>query len=355
MKLLTKSQTSISPQLASARYIGYVGYENLGDEALFAAIKNLFADKINLDASKNPGLIENILSFYKGVFLGGGTLIKAPSMQYKRVKQALMISPRAKFIVFGTGVGDPQMWSQFGHETDKQGWCRLLKKADYLAVRGPISKQYLEDWGINKEIKVVGDPALLFAREKIQPKSKSKSIGLNFLNSGSKQQIHGQNEAAVRDYALSLIKYLKDESWKITLFPMAPQDEIYLTELLKDSGLSDIAIFRDYRDTNATLDALNRQDVFVGERLHSVILASCAYVPAIMIEYRTKCKDFMLSIDRGFYNCRTDDLNLDKTIEQIDDLYSNIEHHQEEIFQKIKLRKNVLEQAANEVLQIISP
>ena len=353
MSFLTELKTSsIKNNLSTARYIGYVGYGNLGDEALFEAIQKLFADKITFDGSKQIPLINNLLSFYKSVFLGGGTLIKAPSIQYKRVKNALKMSPKAKFIVFGTGVGDPQMWEKFGHVTDKKSWRYLLDKTDYLAVRGPLSKQYLQDWGVTKEIKVIGDPVLLFARENIVPKTQAKRIGINFFTSGTKQSIHGQNEANVREFAIALLQHLHQEDWDITLFPMTQEDETYLRELVKISQIK-ASVFTDYQDTQATLDSLEQQDVFVGEKLHSVILASCVYTPAVMIEYRTKCRDFMLSINRGDYNCRTDNLNLSQTIEQVERLYANLEHHQQEIFNNIKLKQEKIQQAAIDVLGII--
>lgn len=353
MSLVTerKPKSVKRKNISTARYIGYVGYGNLGDEALFEAIARLFADRIAFDASKELGLINSLLTFYQSVFLGGGTLIKAPSMQYKRVKNALRMSPLAKFIVFGTGVGDPEMWSKFGHATNKKAWCNLLEKTDYLAVRGPLSQQYLQDCGVKKDIKVIGDPALLFAREGIAPKNKSKRIGLNFFSTGTQRWIHGQNEANVLEFAESLLRYLNDEGWNITLFPMTKKDESYLTQLLKTSNV-EASIFTDYHDTAATLDRLEEQDVFVGERLHSTILASCVYTPAISIEYRTKCRDFMLSINRGAYNSRTDNLNLDRTIEQIDELYSNIPRHQQDIFTNVRARQKMIRDAALEVIRI---
>ena len=45
---------------------------------------------------------------------------------------------------------------------------------------------------------------------------------------------------------------------------------------------------------------------FVGMKLHAVALATCAYVPSIMLEYQPKCRDYMQAIGQDTATIRTD-------------------------------------------------
>jgi len=119
----------------------------------------------------------------------------------------------------------------------------------------------------------------------------------------------------------------------------------FLEEILKK--------YEAFLDLNATLDALEKQDVFVGEKLHSVIFANCVYTPSIMLEYRTKCRDFMVSINRQEWISRTDDLDVNLVFEQLCELYENVDKHQRHIFSQMQRWKFTLQKAADEVKAII--
>ena len=57
------------------------------------------------------------------------------------------------------------------------------------------------------------------------------------------------------------------------------------------------------------IEALSECDVFVGMKLHSQILAICAGVPTLAIEYQPKTVDFMSSIGGESETVRLDGLN----------------------------------------------
>ena len=46
--------------------------------------------------------------------------------------------------------------------------------------------------------------------------------------------------------------------------------------------------------------------LFVGIKLHAVALAMCANVPALMVEYRPKCLEFMNTMGMGRFVVRSD-------------------------------------------------
>lgn len=342
-----------------ARYIGLVGKGNLGDEILGQVICAHFANSLRL---YSPMTMSKVMAYvekqmpYKAHFLGGGTLIKSVSEHLRRLERLHIQYPTSKFIVFGTGVGDTTMWEDFGVKTNIEPWKRVLNQSQYISVRGPLSKQFLESWGIKKPIKVIGDPAILLARESIKPKQLDHSIGLNL---GSlltrKGRFHGGDQESVHSFYIKLLTYLKANNFKITFFPMHVTEVEQIKLIARASRLNSFHICPAYKQPiEKTLKQLENQDIFIGERLHSAIFASCTYTPTIMLEYRTKCLDFMTSINCQQWNIRTDKLDLDLIVDQIRYFYTAIISHQEFLFSEMQAKVESLEKARQDVLAIVT-
>ena len=87
-----------------------------------------------------------------------------------------------------------------------------------------------------------------------------------------------------------------DKGWEITFLPVWEDDLPYIEEAARRIN-KQVKIFRKYRSVPDTLRFMESRDVFIGEKLHSVALACCAYTPSIMLEYQPKCRDFMTSLD----------------------------------------------------------
>ena len=77
--------------------------------------------------------------------------------------------------------------------------------------------------------------------------------------------------------------------------------------------------------TQKTIDRMEGYDLFVGQKLHATILSYCANTPAIMVEYRPKCKDFMASINMDRFNIRTDEFNVEMGVKLVDEMYRDLE------------------------------
>ena len=341
------------------RYVGLVGRGNLGDEILAEVICAHFNHRLRLYSPMQRGplmpYVEKLLG-YKAYFLGGGTLIKQVSEHLKRIRKLQRKYPNSKFIVFGTGVGDIEMWESFGIETNIEPWKEILNKSDFLGVRGPISKQYLDSWNLDKPVKVIGDGAILLARNFVKPKILNHSIGLNLgslLNRDGK--FHGGNEAAVHNFYLQLLSYLKAENFKITFFPMKAFEVEKIKQITKEARLTGFQIYPAFeKPIEETISNLEEQDVFIGERLHSSIFATCAYTPTIMLEYRTKCLDFMASIHCEEWNIRTDTLELDAVVDRIKYFYNNMEKHQKILFSEMQDKVKSLHDARTDIINLIT-
>ena len=122
-RCLTEGVNFLVTRKSPACYVGCVGQGNLGDEVLYDAVSSLFSGAIRFyTANRTSGILKalNLNGDNPPVFLGGGTLIKKSSGYLKRVSSFLESYPRAKFIVFGTGVADAELWDHFGIMTDKE-------------------------------------------------------------------------------------------------------------------------------------------------------------------------------------------------------------------------------------------
>lgn len=341
------------------RYVGLVGRGNLGDEILAEVICTHFNDRLRLYSPMQRGPLipygEKLLG-YQAYFLGGGTLIKQVSEHLKRIRKLQSKYPNAKFIVFGTGVGDIEMWESFGIKTDIEPWKEVLNKSDFLGVRGPFSKQYLDSWALDKPVKVIGDGAILLARNFIKSKLLNQSVGLNLGSLLSRDgKFHGGDTATVHNFYLKLLGYLKAEKFKITFFPMKAFEVEKIKLITKESGLTDFQIYPAFeKPIEQTISNLEKQDIFIGERLHSSIFATCAYTPTIMLEYRTKCLDFMASIHCKEWNIRTDSLDLDTVVDRVKYFYNNMEDHQKMLFSEMQDKVKCLHEAKADIINLIT-
>src|SRR6266542_1713605 len=124
-------------------YIGWLNTDNLGDLALYRAIKALF--------EPDPVVTED--GSHDAVMIGGGTLIFRNACA-KEARSAAQSS--GLVFLFGTGAGDPE----FTEITKLEPWNYVLHRCFYVGVRGFRSLQILKDQGFRGEAEVIGDPAL---------------------------------------------------------------------------------------------------------------------------------------------------------------------------------------------------
>src|SRR5690606_23065966 len=113
-----------------ARYVGWVGYDNLGDEAMLEAARRLLP-WAQVEVSGTPRHL---------LVLGGGTLINRRTYLGWVAERD---SPRVERAVLGTGVASPAYWAV---TEPVEGWLRWLSTCAYVGVRGPHSEATLRQW-----------------------------------------------------------------------------------------------------------------------------------------------------------------------------------------------------------------
>lgn len=303
------------PRLA---YIGGVhGGQNLGDEALRYAAENLFFRCTVLEFPRKPHLarLAKVVLPLNNAVMAGGTLINQKDIWLDVVAKYIPKIPN--FIVYGTGVAHPEFW----HDRRRE-WSELLKECTFVGVRGPLSAQLLADVHFY-QVEVVGDPALVFAFDQWDQSDSyiPESIGINIGWDRAKQwgtQEHIFSEAA------RLATLARITGWKVKWFVVCPAD-IEITYRLATASGTTSDICHVYNDPVKYMTLVKSCSVFVGTRLHSVVLATCAYVPSLMLAYRPKCMDYMLSIGQEDYVIRTDKMMAHELWEKT--LYLNTERN----------------------------
>jgi len=301
---------------------GWLGFDNLGDEAIFEAVKLLFPQCGIIPYSGRDGfeiaLAAKLFKMFRYSLMGGGTLINRLPATLQRAKKSLPLAKHS--LIFGSGVANPAFWTGREEWRDaRKQWVPVLQKCDYVGVRGPISVELLKDAGL-ADVDVIGDPVLALAGETLPDENEvvEKTIGLNIgvaLGSLGDSQMWGDADDVFQQY-VRLAKTATQAGWKVHWFVVWKKDMDITLKAAKQSGTEE-NIHQEYYDHNKYLDLVRRMSVFVGMKLHSVALAMCAYVPSVMLEYRPKCRDFMLSIDQQDNNIRTDEFKADYVWEKV--------------------------------------
>jgi polysaccharide pyruvyl transferase WcaK-like protein len=113
-----------------------------------------------------------------------------------------------------------------------------------------------------------------------------------------------------------------------------------------------VSIVHEFDDVQTLLARIARCHVFVGMKLHSVVLAAAAGVPGVMIEYHPKCRDFQASIGRERHTVRTDELQPELLNELTFELADARDMHAEELTRAVDERRFAL---ADELRVVDSP
>lgn len=313
-------------------YIGWLGHGNLGDEAMYQAVCKAFdpARVIPYQRVRGAKKLEKLCQkqIFQTVLLGGGTLINELTY-FDLLNEAQSLGYATA--IFGAGVRNPQFWDTVSKNLNHISyWIPLLERCSFVGIRGPISKEILAEYGFNKA-EVIGDPALLWALPTITPKKMTKKLGINIGISPEKMWA---KEEDVLAFIVKFVRNMIDRGWEITFFPMWDGDIPYIHEAVRQIGRP-ISVSNTLWSVEETLRHIQSCDLFIGQKLHSVILACCTYTPSIMLEYRPKCRDFMASLDLEQYNLRIDSLDMEQLIPMCDDLYSQTSSMQQYLHERV--------------------
>ncbi len=273
-----------------ARYVGWVGYDNLGDEVMLEAFRRLMP-WASVEVSGTPREL---------LLLGGGTLINRSTYLGWLSERD---SPRVERAVVGTGVASPRFW---GETEPVEGWLRWLSSCAYVGVRGPNSEATLLEWGFDGPIEVCGDSALLFER----PDGIETTEGLVVVSPAwTAGELWGGSDEAVMDVLARCASQWLTEGRSVAFLSCNPADDRPIFEMMRAMGRPDLGYLAGYRDIDAAVGMLASAELVVAERLHAAVLAAAVGTPFVSIEYRPKLADFAASVGAMDALIRTDQLD----------------------------------------------
>ena len=346
-EFIKKGLISKKPMVA---YVGgWLGRQNLGDEALFEAAKLLFNrfDLFHFNGSRTQTCLSMCFPFTKTGILAGGTLINQLEDWLQIVRKHYKGCNR--MFVFGTGVANPSFWASRPHRTDiMDKWKPLLEECQYVGVRGPMSAELLTNAGIHN-VEVIGDPAITFAENEINSSYIPNSIGLNVGQSYG--QVWGDENTICSEF-IKLAKLARKAKWSVYWFVVFPEDLEIAHTAANASGTSD-NIYEIFNDPKKYIELVKPLSTFVGMKLHATILASCAFVPSIMLEYRPKCRDYMRSIGQDTATFRTDKFRAEIIWELVSSWNSQRHEKAETLFKAIKPLQQKQRQRAEKLMNEI--
>ena len=272
------------------RYVGWSGYDNLGDEAMLTATTRL----LDWGSLSTSGEATDLL------LLGGGTLINRKSyLGILREKD----SPRVERAVLGTGVAHPEYW---GITEDTKQWGEFLRSCVFVGVRGPRSEALLRDWGYDGQLAVVGDPALALTVPSDSPARDRNRIVIS--PAWTRGELWGEDDSKVFDALIELIQGFETEGRHVTMLSCFPADDRHIMEMMRRAGRPDLPYLAGYADADAALRLMAGSGLVISERLHGAILAAACGTPFVGLEYQPKLRDFGASIGLERYIVRTDRL-----------------------------------------------
>jgi hypothetical protein len=314
-------------------YLGWLGEGNLGDEALYKAIKGLFSPFKLVPAMMDLG-DHSIVSPI--TIIGGSTGIP---------DWIESIRPTHYNYIFGAGVKDPSFYGYdniFREVLKISVATKRLKIFRGIGVRGDFSKDLLAKWGIQSE--VIGDPCF-----SLQPDSSVKRADDKIaISVGSDGILWGMNEERLIREVAKVCRNLRSEGYELVLLPFWSKNVNRVRKMAKEE---EITFFESWYDIQSTLDLIAGCKVLIGEKLHSLGLSAAAGTPFIGLEYQPKCRELAQSVGFENYTIRTDQVSEDKIMKLFNNLSDNYEEMRKQLTAKVDVYQKKQKQFAIRIIR----
>lgn len=231
-------------RLIKVLYIGWIGYNNLGDELMLDLFKQRLSQlegQFKLEVVNNEErFLRNVsIEQYDLIVLGGGSIISGPQHLVQpyiieTLHKALTINK--KVMIWCSGMD----WIPKSYITHLESGRKLpltqstrlqsklvdvFEESIWAGVRGPLTFSLLQQFGVEKNIQLSGDPGFLMKKKPPHlPKSENqeKIIGVNWGTAFN--VIYGNNETIVEDHLANALNKFIEQGYSIHLFVMFSTD-----------------------------------------------------------------------------------------------------------------------------------
>ncbi len=176
------------------------------------------------------------------------------------------------------------------------------------------------------------------------------SLGLNI---GQADGCMWGSEDTVLDEYVKLATLARQAGWRVKWFVVYPPDLSITEKAAQLSGTSG-EIQKIYTDVGQYLELVRTLSTFVGMKLHATALASCAYVPSVMLEYRPKCRDFMQSSGQDEMTVRTDRFKAEEVWEIVSALNSKRQAASRALYNAINPLSKAQQSKADELMETMA-
>jgi polysaccharide pyruvyl transferase CsaB len=299
---------------------GSYGGLNLGDEAILQSIisqirntisseitiftrscgDTLFRHKVDrVIPNRNmarPEIIPEIERLDILIIGGGGIIYDADAKAYLR-EALIAIERQIPVMIYSVGAGPL-------NESSVQDYVSyVLNQVDVITVRDRHSRQILENAGIDREITVTADPALLLSSEPITNKilkhegllGKKKLIGISVREVGVaapdlKESHYHSLLANAADYMIE--RYDAD----IIFIPMEPRTfdlqhcHAVISRMLRPQRAT---VLQGTYTSGQMLSIIGKLEFAVGMRLHFLIFSAIQGIPFVALPYSPKVAGFL--------------------------------------------------------------
>lgn len=286
-------------------YIGWIGFNNLGDELLWNLFKDTCGkyftkDQIDITPSV-PGIDLKKIESYDTVILGGGSLL-LPG--YLEILQDAIRKGKS-VIIWGSGLdwiekrnldllaeNKLDSMEQNFKQKDIEVLDEVIEKALFVGVRGPLTKKAIEimiGHEKAKKVEIIGDPGLLL-QEPAVGIVKENLIGINWGTTFNR--LYGGNEKLVEKQLVEAAKKLIQQGYKILLYTVWPTDTPYCERLYKAiNDPANVVLDKKLYKEQELMKVLSKCKATINFKLHANYLSLTAKTPAIALGYRFKVFD----------------------------------------------------------------
>lgn len=321
-------------------YVGWIGYQNLGDELMFDLFKEQFSalgDSYQLDSANiEHRYLKNVpLQNFDLIVLGGGSILSGQGYVIhpyviNYLHECLQLDK--KIMIWGSGIDWAPKSSIQLLEQDEEIPLMLpphflkriqsvFRQSVWTGVRGPLTQKILEQAGVQSS-KISGDPGFLLnrcqpAEREFDHLSKIKDnkpiIGVNWGTSFN--NIYGENEVTLEGELAKALNELIQKGYHIYFYSMWKNDLPAILRLYsKLINTEHVTLDPTIYNHSDFLQLLNKFTFTINFKLHANYLSLAANTPFIALGYRFKVFDFVKSIQFDDYIISTDETKIAETI-----------------------------------------